>query len=150
MTQTTASSFPKEAIPLPSSAWALIVQQLDEQGGRSMAESPPNRRIYERKRYSKTLRCIVRLKQSAGPAAVYQVHTRNLSAGGVGFFFGGYLHPGTACHLALMDREGRGHVLGGAMRWCRHVAKTLHECGVQFDQPIDVERFLDLATAESD
>lgn len=108
------------------------------------------RRIYERRRYTKIVRCVLRMKQQEGPAAVYLVRTRNLSEGGLGFFFGSYMHPGTVCHFAIMGLDGHGQIVAGTVRWCRHVARTLHECGVQFDSPIEVTRFLDPATTPVD
>lgn len=112
--------------------------------------SPPNRRIHERKRYTKIVRCVVRLKQDESPPTTFMVRTRNISVGGIGFFFNTYLHPGTRCHVAVLDRHDQGQILAGTLRWCRHVTKTIHECGVQFEENIEVERFVDLATAESD
>ena len=141
---------PKEAVPLPDTAWQEIVQRLNEDGNRQMAELSSTRRLQERRRYCKVVRCVLRLKQGQSPPAIYMVHTRNLSEGGLGFFFGSYLHPGTQCHLAVMDLEGNGCIFAGAVRWCRHVGQTLHECGVQFEQHIDICRFLDPQTTPLD
>ncbi len=145
-----SSSPPKEAIPLPASAWDDIVEKLNQQGSLSLVNSPPTRRIYERRRYTKIVRCVLRMKQKEGPAAVYLVRSRNLSEGGLGFFFGSYMHPGTVCHFAIMGLDGQGQLVVGVVRWCRHVARTLHECGVQFDAPIQIESFLDPKTTPVD
>lgn len=143
-------SVPRESIQLPDKAWATIVQTLNEQGPIQLTNSPPNRRVHERKRYTKIVRCVVRLKQENSPPATYLVRTRNISVGGAGFFFNSYLHPGTQCHLALLDRNRNGQLIQATIRWCRHVVKNIHEVGVQFAEEIDLERYIDVENTESD
>ena len=145
------SNLPRQAISLPDSAWKAIVDTLNTDGPERLIQAPPtNRRVHERKRYTSIAKCILRLQQDDSPPATYMVYTRNLSVGGAGFFFNTYLHPGTMCHLALLTRSKEGQIVGGTIRWCRHVAKNIHEVGMQFDHPIDLDRFVDLGSAESD
>ncbi|MEL7089020.1 MAG: hypothetical protein AAGL98_11365, partial [Planctomycetota bacterium] len=67
------SSLPRESIKLPESAWNAIVDTLNERGPAKLISSPPNRRVHERKRYTKVVRCVVRLKQNESPPATFVV-----------------------------------------------------------------------------
>ena len=142
---------PHEAISIPASAWDQIVNQLNQQGQRQyrdQGEAAPRRET--RTRYTQVVSCVLRLKQDNSPAAIFKVTTRNFSGGGLGFFFNQYLHPGTVCHFALADRHGVGRILEGTVRWCRHVSKNLHECGVQFAVPVDANDFVDAGPTSSE
>ena len=70
------------------------------------------------------------------------VCSRNLSAGGVAFLHGGYLHPGSDCRLMLMRRDGKPIALMGTVRHCRHLQGSCHEIGLQFAQEIDPHAIL--------
>lgn len=149
-TKSNQATGPREAIAIPAAAWNQIVERLDQQGKRQHDSQSDKADRENRTRHKRVVSCILRLQQNDSPAAVYKVTTRNLSGGGLGFFFNQYLHPGTSCYFALADRHGTGRVLQGTVRWCRHVSNTLHECGVQFDVPIDPDEFVDLELAEVD
>ncbi|MBB6428410.1 PilZ domain-containing protein [Algisphaera agarilytica] len=128
---------------MSDAAWNSIVEKLNEHGSRALSQVDPNQGIHDRRRFTIVSRCVIRLKRDGNPASILQVRTRNLSQGGLAFFGGNYVFPETPCHLALMDREGNGQLISGRVRWCRHIDGNLHECGVEFDERIDVEQFLD-------
>ncbi|MEM7627740.1 MAG: PilZ domain-containing protein [Planctomycetota bacterium] len=139
------TSAPRSAIAMPHSAWDQIVNRLDQQGQRQhrqQGDAQPKRE--SRIRYTKIISCVMRLKQDGSPPAVYKVTTRNFSSGGLGFFFNQYLHAGTVCHFAVVDRHGVGRILEGQVRWCRHVSSNVHECGVQFSIPMDPTDFVEV------
>lgn len=142
---------PREAISIPYSAWDQIVNQLDQEGKRqhgSTGNASPQREA--RTRHTKVISCVLRIKQEGCPAAVFKVKTRNFSGGGLGFFFNQYLHGDTVCHFAVVNRHGVPSILEGEVRWCRHVSNNLHECGVQFSNPVDPNDFVDIADTPSD
>ena len=96
--------------------------------------------------------CLVRLGP-AGPEGTfqgtYQVSTRNISAGGVGFVHDRPLTRGTRATVALQPPAGPGVVLSGRVAWCREIHdftdRALHQVGVQFDQPVDIDPFVHAA-----
>lgn len=65
------------------------------------------------------------------------VTSRNLSAGGIAFLHGGYVHAGSDCKLVLMRRDGTPMCLSGTVRHCRHLQGSCHEIGVQFAEEIN-------------
>ncbi|MEL7089022.1 MAG: PilZ domain-containing protein [Planctomycetota bacterium] len=141
------TSTPRRAISIPPSAWDRIVSQLDQQGQRQRAKFDTKPQRETRVRHTRVISCVLRLKQDGSPPAVFKVTTRNFSGGGLGFFFHQYLHAGTVCHFAVIDRHGVGRILEGQIRWCRHVSDNLHECGVQFALPVDPQDFVEAQSA---
>ncbi|MEM1213691.1 MAG: PilZ domain-containing protein [Planctomycetota bacterium] len=74
--------------------------------------------------------------------ARFRVRPRDISTGGFGFLHGSYLHPGSPC-LAVLGAHGQGLVtLKGRIARCEFLRGKLHQVGIQFDLPIDVEQFL--------
>lgn len=67
---------------------------------------------------------------------------RNLSATGIGFLCGGFLHPGGRCVIALRDLGGNAHGVQGTIMRCNHVKGHLHDIGVRFDEPIKPHEFI--------
>lgn len=72
----------------------------------------------------------------------FMVLMRNVSAGGLSFIHGGYLHAGTACRVLLAKLEGEKVVLTGKVRRCRHIQGNLHEVGLEFESAIVPEDFV--------
>lgn len=77
-----------------------------------------------------------------GPV-VYQVAPRNISARGLSALIGGFVYPQTPCHVAVPAAGDAGVVeAAGRVLWCRHVSRTVHEAGVEFDERVDIRRVL--------
>jgi len=132
---------------LPQAEWDQIVSTLTQRGSEELRKltADPQRRIHQRKRYTKLVRCVVRIENTEGHPVIFHVKTRNISSGGLGFFFSGYLHPQTSCHFAVFDQHGHGQVIPAIIQWCRHLTKNIHECGAQFDEGIEIDAFVDTA-----
>ncbi|UCD76725.1 MAG: response regulator [Phycisphaerales bacterium] len=95
------------------------------------------------RRYSyRTLDVAMSIVHPGGGQSRLLVTSRNLSAGGIAFLHGGYLHAGSECTLALMRRDGTPICLAGTVRHCRHLQGACHEVGVQFSHEIDPEVIL--------
>ncbi|MEE9404743.1 MAG: PilZ domain-containing protein [Algisphaera sp.] len=98
--------------------------------------------------------CLIRLGP-AGPEGTYQgtyqVSTRNISSGGIGFVHDRNLVRGTRATVALQPAEGEGLVLSARVAWCRDLSDeggegpSLFQVGVQFDQPVDIDPFIHAA-----
>lgn len=73
----------------------------------------------------------------------YEVPSRNLSREGASILLGHFVYPGSVCrvHLVSLDQQRRS-VMGKIVR-CRYIegSGTLHEVGIQFDNPINVDQF---------
>lgn len=108
----------------------------------------------EHARHAPDFLCLVRLgaggspSSSSGEWGTYQVSTRNISAGGIGFIHDRELKRGTRATVALQPREGPGLILSARVAWCRPLPEgagddgVLFQVGVQFDQPVDVDPFI--------
>jgi CheY-like chemotaxis protein/HPt (histidine-containing phosphotransfer) domain-containing protein len=67
----------------------------------------------------------------------YRVPSRNISAEGLGFLHGGFIHQGTHCRVQLVTTYGTWNDTDGVVVYCRHVKGNLHEVGIRFETPID-------------
>jgi CheY-like chemotaxis protein len=76
------------------------------------------------------------------------VCARNISAGGLSFIHGGYLHPGSECRIVLPRRDGSPLPVTGVIVHCRHVEGCFHEIGIQFSQELDPGSLLPQADAD--
>jgi CheY-like chemotaxis protein/HPt (histidine-containing phosphotransfer) domain-containing protein len=82
------------------------------------------------------------VEHPGGGVSRLMVCARNLSAGGVGFIHGGYLHKGSRCKVLLRGLDGAMHPVGGQIVSCRHVEGVMHEIGLQFERKIDPTKFV--------
>jgi len=114
-----------------------LLDRLDaNQGGAAR-----NRRRHERFSY-RTKVLVVHIKQpGSGSPVAYLAPARNLSAGGVAFLHGGFLHKGTLCVADLLTVHGRRQRVAGDVVACRHVDGSVHEIGVKFREEIDPANF---------
>jgi CheY-like chemotaxis protein len=72
--------------------------------------------------------------------AEYAVAARNLSRLGLGGVAGQFIYPRAKCRVTLNSPHGRQQVVPGRVVRCRYLvgSGSLHEVGVEFDQPLDV------------
>ena len=77
-----------------------------------------------------------------GTQARFQVHTLDLSATGLGFLHGGYLHKGSKCSIVLRGVGDTALKITGQITNCLHITGCVHRVGMKFDCPADVERLL--------
>ncbi len=95
------------------------------------------KRVSERFSY-RTTGCIVHMQQpGAASATAYQVATRNLSAGGMSFLHGGYVHTGTKVLVQLISTYGTWKTVRATAVVCEYVNGNIHDVGVKFDQEIE-------------
>lgn len=125
------------------SPWEVdsLLRQMDTSARRDGADGSP-RRAHARIEFRVNDVLIAVKHPGQSSVSKYLVTTRNLSAGGMSFMYGGFLHTGTLCSIVLTDVKGEAVKLLGVVRSCRHVAKSLHEIGVQFTQKVDPSRFV--------
>jgi len=127
------------SVRLPESEVSYVLQTMDAGVG---AHSPGStRRTHPRMEY-RVSDIAVAITHPGGSIGRYLVQARNLSAGGMSFLHGGYLHVGAECCAVLITIDGDMKGLRATVRACRHVTKNIHEIGVQFHEKIDPGRFL--------
>ncbi len=83
------------------------------------------------------------VEHPGGGGAWLLVCARNLSAGGLAFIHGGFLHVGSRCRLLLHRLNGERELIGGEIVNCRHVEGALHEFSVRFEHKIELMEFVD-------
>ena len=85
----------------------------------------------------------------SGSAEVRHVITpRNLSRRGFAFIHGQYVHGGTRCCIDLIDLDENKREVRGSVARCQHLSGIIHEVTVLFDEPIDLDRFVELDAAQ--
>lgn len=82
------------------------------------------------------------VEHPAGGVARLIVGARNISAGGIAFLHGGFLHPRSRCRMVLNRLDGQREVVAGSVVNCRHVSGAAHEISVRFDHRIDPTNFV--------
>ncbi|MEM1013672.1 MAG: response regulator [Planctomycetota bacterium] len=84
-----------------------------------------------------------------GSSTERSVLTRDLSAGGLSFIHGGYLHIDTRCDVELGRYVGGKDSVRGIVQRCDHIAGHWHTVGVKFDRRIFPKLYLDPEHADS-
>lgn len=80
----------------------------------------------------------VRVVQHGVASAVcYMAAARDISANGIAFLHGAYLHKATRCVVELATSYGARHEVSGAVVRCRYVQGNVHEVAILFDQQIN-------------
>lgn len=72
----------------------------------------------------------------------YRVIPTNLSATGIGFLHGAFLHPGTVCDVMLMTLGGQTEIIRGTIARCELAQGKVHRAGVKFEKRIRISRFV--------
>ncbi len=116
---------------------AAILDKLDAQTAEEGRDSSrPERFSYRQKG------CLLHMQQPGdGSATTFQVPTRDLSASGVSFLHGGYVHVGTRCIIQLISLHGTWTDVRGRVSRCVYVTSQIHDVGVKFDSPIQPGEF---------
>jgi hypothetical protein len=78
-----------------------------------------------------------------GATARFIVRPRDISTGGMSFLHGSFLHIGRACILVLKSISGERVLVSGRIVRARCVRGRVHEIGMQFDTPVDIDDFAD-------
>lgn len=138
----------KSHIQLSAAERARLLSRLDA----SARPSASGRESRREKRWSyRAADLALMVEHPGGGIGRFLVCSRNLSAGGIGFIHGGFLHPGTECRLLLRRHDGSPMALAGQIAHCRHLSGRHHEIGIQFSEKIDPEGVLgSTVTAEED
>lgn len=95
-------------------------------------------------RYSYRVRALsVEISQPGAGWISYEVPSRNLSREGASFLLGHFAYPGSVCRIHLVSLQKQRRTISAKIMRCRYIegSGTLHEVGVQFNEPIDIAQF---------
>lgn len=85
----------------------------------------------------------LRLDHPGGTATTLKVACRNISCGGIGLLHRAFLHPGTRAHVRL-PHASKGFIdVSAVIVRCLHRAGVVHELGLCFESPIDMQEVVD-------
>ncbi len=76
----------------------------------------------------------------------HKVPSRNLNRHGASFLLGQFVYPGTICQIHLVNLKKQRQTVTARVVRCRYLegSSTLHEVGVHFIEPIDVDSLIDV------
>jgi len=107
----------------------------------SRRSTPRGADLREEERLDYTLKgLIVQMRHPGGSCINYLVRPRNISVGGIGFLHGSFCYTGTPCELSLRTVDGKRELVGGRVVRCQHLQGLVHEVGVKFNEPIDLDK----------
>ncbi len=120
-----------------------LVRALSEAVSRAEDTAENIRQRSERRRaLPDTVRVIGQVDQIGGTSQTQVATVRDLSAGGLAMLWGTFLHPGTRCAFTIVatgTHEPLVHATAKVVR-CTHLKGSVHDVGVKFDEPIDLQR----------
>lgn len=109
-----------------------MLDSLDESTDHKEANRRPPRYRYRIKAL------VVHMQQPGFSTPVpYLVPSRNISANGLSFLHGGFVHPGTRCLVQLITSYGTWTNAVGTATRCRYVEANVHEVALTFDEEVD-------------
>ena len=134
-----------DTLQLSGDQWRSLAKKLDQ-----LSPDFCDKRQYERIEYRKLSQIAVAIKPPDGEWAKYVVRSHNLSRGGIGFIHGCYLHPGSQCRLILKNSQDQVVCINGTVKRCEFIEAKAHDIGVQFDQEIDINDYVNDHTGDAD
>jgi DNA-binding response OmpR family regulator len=128
---------PIDTIRLSRQERQRVIEQI-QRDSRRMAPSDDRRRL----RVDYQGHVVVCLKNPDSSQVRYMVTPRNLSAHGLGFIHGQYLHEDRPCDVMMSNLRQQWVRIPARIRSCRHLTKLIHDVGLVFDSPIALEEFV--------
>jgi len=132
------SNPPIDTLRLSAKDLDQIIADLEKHSGGERS----NRRSLERWTFSGS-KALLMLNTDLCNSRHFIIAPRNLSAGGVAALHGGYIHVGTKCTVSMKRLDRSAQSMRGRIVRCSHMQGNLHDLGIQFDQHIDPEQFVD-------
>lgn len=135
----------RDLLRLSDAERKLVLDRLDGTGiGREGQSGPPRgpEKRRQRRWAYRADQIGVTVEHPGGGVSRYLVCARNISAGGLSFLHGGFLHPGARCRLSLVRLDGGDEPIDGTIASCRLVEGRVHEIGLRFDRQIDPTLYL--------
>lgn len=124
-----------DTLKISEQEYQRLLGKLDQVAAQSRGKTVQRRRD---RRFTHPAQMIVRMMHPGGTTGNYLVRTRDVSANGLGFLHGNFVHVATRCVIYLAGREGKWYRIEGQVVRCRLIERRTHEVGVLFDEPIDI------------
>jgi len=99
-------------------------------------------RKYRRFRYRPARAPVIQLRHPGGSGGQFRVKARNISARGLAFLHGAFVHTGTECEITLYTVDNEPILLPSRIVRCRHIEGHVHEVAAEFSQLIDLANFV--------
>ena len=130
---------PPQRLRVDNDTVKRYLDRLDRSAGRPMGI---DLRVSERFNY-RIGQTTLALSQGDDQVVSQAAAPRNLSREGIGLLTGQFVYPGTPCRVALRSLYSHDDIAGGRVVRCRYLngSPGLHEVGIRFNRPIDVELF---------
>jgi hypothetical protein len=100
------------------------------------------RRKWPRVPYRAAPRVAVIIESEQLGKRTYALIPRNISRMGMSLLHGKFVYDGTPCVAGLKALDGQLVPVRGKVTWCRLIAGRIHEMGLQFEEPIDLDDFV--------
>lgn len=78
------------------------------------------------------------IQPGSATAQLFYVQTRCMSATGIAFLHGGYVHADTTCSFQLLTLRDTFTLIRGTVADCRYAGSSLHEVIATFEHPVDL------------
>ena len=116
-----------------------VFERLDkmEGGGSDSVLSGSQRRLYRVGRVP-----VQMLGMNDLTPLTFQMKPSYICRIGMSLLHGVFVYPGTACKIALRSLGGEAVEVPGEVASCRWVDGRVHEIGVKFDEPIELDDFV--------
>ncbi len=134
----------RQLAPLSDAELQAILTNLDEAVRPSGKAAKRGR---ERTQY-RVGEIAITVHQGGGVKGLFRAYARDLSATGMGFLFGGFLHQKTVIDVQLVTTMGETRSIRGKVSWCQHISGKLHGIGLEFVTPIEPRTFIDPTRAK--
>ncbi len=102
------------------------------------------RRVHQRHPYKPPTPVRIEVEHAGGSTGYFVVFAHDISDGGVGFFHGGFLYPGSVCHVDLVASDSEQIRVTGKVARCVCIEGRVHFVGVAFEESIDAGLILGL------
>jgi|GEM_PF-975777 len=135
---------PIETLRLSDRDKTKLLWALDEANKRDQGEEQRRLRVA----CTNNKEAVFSLKSEVPSAPQLNMLVRNLSRWGATLVHGRYIHPDSPCEILIHAENGTWHKQTGTVRHSRHIQGTIHEIGVEFDEPIDLSEFVRLTTEQ--
>jgi len=117
-----------------------LVEELD---GQSSDEAAVQSHRASRYQYTRDRFVLLEVIHSTGSVGRFLVRPFDLSKTGISIMHGVFVYDGTPCRIRLRNGEGKVAVLEGKVVRCRYVRRNIHDIGIQFIEPVEIDDFID-------
>ena len=129
-----------DTLRISEQEYRRVLAQLDEKSLEAKIKSVQRRRS---PRFAHAVHFVIRISHPGGTTCNYIVRGRDVSASGLSFLHGSFLHKGARCLVLLPGRVERWVQVPATIVRCRHLERRTHELGVHFDEPVDLSVITD-------